>query len=595
MEIKLRKYQENLKNKTRKAFLNNKRVIMLAPCGSGKTVISSSILSDAVKKGKKVWFVIHRQELKFQALKTLENFGVDIPVYMIQTLVNQIKKENITETPDMIVLDECFVQGTLIDGKPIEKIQIGDYVTSYNHHTNNIELKRVLNIFKKKPNKLLKIKLSNGEDIICTPNHPFYTDNGYIEAVNLKEKDELYFLWEENNRRKNKGINKRSKRTLQKNRKMVLFTRLYEKVCCQATFRKNERIKSKSRIQEKMQRKNENKQPYAHAWRKRKNDRKFERNNTAKKNTRGKMVQISRRKWKRVHNSTVDFKRCINKIQSRIRICSSNKNKKRQWLSKLLQNRYCFTSIHDSNRSRWRKPQYNKTSRTRQEKRRVIKKVWVESIEIQKPTSDGTFGGMCEGGYVYNLEVKDNNNYFANKILVHNCQHSTSKTYLKLFETYPNTYFLGLSATPCRLSGKPLGDVFESIVSEIEAEELIKMGYLADYDYYAPKLNADFSKVKIKTTGDYDSEEVEKYMDNSTVYGDIIKYYRQLADNKKTIIYCPTINYSLKIEKLFNDNGYKAKHFDGTTNNHERKQIVEDFRDGKINILTNVDLIGERF
>ena len=306
------------------------------------------------------------------------------------------------------------------------------------------------------------------------------------------------------------------------------------------------------------------------------------------------MVQNSRRKWKRIYNSTGNFKRRINKIQSRIRICSSDKNKKRKWLSKLLQNRYCPTSIYDSNRSRWGKPQSNKTSRTRQEKRRIIKKVWVESIEIQEPTSDGTFGGMCEGGYVYNLEVEDNNNYFANKILVHNCQHSTSKTYLKLFETYPNTYFLGLSATPTRLSGKPLGDIFETIVSEIEAEELIKMGYLADYDYYAPKLNADFSKVKIKTTGDYDAQEIEKNMDNSTVYGDIIKYYKKLADNKKTIIYCPTINYSLKIEKLFNDNGYNAKHFDGTTNDNERKQIVEDFRVGKINILTNVDLIGER-
>lgn len=179
-------------------------------------------------------------------------------------------------------------------------------------------------------------------------------------------------------------------------------------------------------------------------------------------------------------------------------------------------------------------------------------------------------------------------------IVLDECQHSTSKTYLRLFETYPNTYFLGLSATPIRLSGKPLGDIFETIVSEIEAEELIKMGYLADYDYYAPKLNADFSKVKIKTTGDYDAQEIEKNMDNSTIYGDIIKYYKKLADNKKTIIYCPTINYSLKIEKLFNDNGYNAKHFDGTTNDNERKQIVEDFRVGKINILTNVDLIGER-
>lgn len=189
---------------------------------------------------------------------------------------------------------------------------------------------------------------------------------------------------------------------------------------------------------------------------------------------------------------------------------------------------------------------------------------------------------------------KENINEIPDMIVLDECQHSTSKTYMKLFETYSNTYFLGLTATPCRLSGKPLGDVFETIVSEIEAEELIKLGYLANYDYYAPKLSADFTKVKIKSTGDYDAQEIEKEMSNSTIYGDIIKYYKKFANNKKTIIYCPTINYSLKIEKLFNDNGFNAKHFDGLTNDKERNQIVEDFRNDKIKILTNVDLIGER-
>lgn len=36
MNIQLRPYQENLKNKTREAFKRHKRVIMLAPCRSRK-------------------------------------------------------------------------------------------------------------------------------------------------------------------------------------------------------------------------------------------------------------------------------------------------------------------------------------------------------------------------------------------------------------------------------------------------------------------------------------------------------------------------------------------------------------------------------
>lgn len=179
-------------------------------------------------------------------------------------------------------------------------------------------------------------------------------------------------------------------------------------------------------------------------------------------------------------------------------------------------------------------------------------------------------------------------------IILDECQHSTSKTYLRLIKKYPNSFILGLTATPCRLTGQPLGDIFDAMVSSVTTEELINRGYLASYDYYAPKTNADFTKVKIKT-GDFVGTEIEKIMSTSTIYGDIIRNYKRYANNKKTIIYCATIEYSKKIEQLFAGNGYTIKHFDGKTPKSERDRIIKDFRDDKIKILTNVDLIGEGF
>lgn len=179
-------------------------------------------------------------------------------------------------------------------------------------------------------------------------------------------------------------------------------------------------------------------------------------------------------------------------------------------------------------------------------------------------------------------------------IVLDECQHSTSRTYMYLFEYYPDTYFLGLTATPCRMSGKPLGDIFEKIVSEVTANELIKNKYLASYDYYAPQIDLDLSKVSIKK-GDYEKVDLDKQMNKMKIYGDIIENFKKLANNKKTIIYCHSIEYSKKMEELFTENGYKIKHFDGDTPKKERDKIVEDFRNNKIQILTNVDLIGEGF
>jgi len=179
-------------------------------------------------------------------------------------------------------------------------------------------------------------------------------------------------------------------------------------------------------------------------------------------------------------------------------------------------------------------------------------------------------------------------------IIIDECQHSTSKTYLDVLETYLNTPVIGLTATPTRLSGKPLGDIFESMVEKITATELIWDGFLSDYDYYAPKIDADFNKAKI-IAGDYSPSDINILMDRPKIYGDIIDNYKKLADNKKAIIYCSSIEYSRKIEKLFNDSGYSARHFDGDTPKNERDQIIEDFRNNKIKILTNVDLVGEGF
>lgn len=179
-------------------------------------------------------------------------------------------------------------------------------------------------------------------------------------------------------------------------------------------------------------------------------------------------------------------------------------------------------------------------------------------------------------------------------IIFDECQHCTSNTYLRIIEKYKNAYILGLTATPCRLSGKPLGDIFETIVSEITAKQLIDMKFLASYDYYAPDLNINLSEVKIKA-GDFQPEDIDKAMSKAKIFGDIIENYKKIANNKKTILYCPTIEYSKKMEQLFTENGYSIKHFDGTTPKEKRDKIIEDFRNNKIQMLTNVDLIGEGF
>jgi dTDP-4-amino-4,6-dideoxygalactose transaminase len=76
--------------------------------------------------------------------------------------------------------------------KDIERIAVGDLVLSYNEETGIKEYDEVTKTYASRPSEILKVVLSNGNDIEPTPNHPVYVINrGWIPAGELKVGDEL--------------------------------------------------------------------------------------------------------------------------------------------------------------------------------------------------------------------------------------------------------------------------------------------------------------------------------------------------------------------------------------------------------------------
>lgn len=178
-------------------------------------------------------------------------------------------------------------------------------------------------------------------------------------------------------------------------------------------------------------------------------------------------------------------------------------------------------------------------------------------------------------------------------IIFDECHFSAAKTWRKIIDAFPDAMLAGLTATPCRLDGKPLGEIYDDLVEGESIKSLVDKGFLAPYKYYAPNV-ADLSSLK-KKRGDYDSNEAAELLSTKTVFGDVIKHYREYADGKQTICYCATIKHSEMMAEEFRSYGINAVHFDGNTPKKERDKIIQDFREGKITILCNVDLISVGF
>jgi superfamily II DNA or RNA helicase len=125
-------------------------------------------------------------------------------------------------------------------------------------------------------------------------------------------------------------------------------------------------------------------------------------------------------------------------------------------------------------------------------------------------------------------------------IIVDEVHHILSATYMKVIDSFKDTLLLGFTATPIRMNEGGLGKVFESMIESVSVSWLIENKFLSKYKYFGIKL-ADFTDVKVKQ-GDYDKTEVNMLMETNTVYGETLSNWERIALNKKTIIYCSSIN-----------------------------------------------------
>ena len=93
---------------------------------------------------------------------------------------------------------QCFIAGTLVATKsglvPIEDIQPGDLVWATDEETGETALKEVVQTFRNETEEWVHVKV-NGEEITCTPMHPFYSPvKGWTSAIDLRAGDILVML-----------------------------------------------------------------------------------------------------------------------------------------------------------------------------------------------------------------------------------------------------------------------------------------------------------------------------------------------------------------------------------------------------------------
>ncbi len=155
---------------------------------------------------------------------------------------------------------------------------------------------------------------------------------------------------------------------------------------------------------------------------------------------------------------------------------------------------------------------------------------------------------------------------------------------------------LGVSATPCRLDGRGLGQAeggyFDAIVVGPSVADLVERGRLARPVVYAPDRMVDLSGVK-KSGGDYNRGELAAKMDHAALTGDAVEHYRRLCGGAPAIAFTVTVEHSEHVAEDFRRAGFQAAVLTGATPDRERAQMIRDLGAGALHVLASCNVISE--
>lgn len=212
-----------------------------------------------------------------------------------------------------------------------------------------------------------------------------------------------------------------------------------------------------------------------------------------------------------------------------------------------------------------------------------------ETNDIVQVASVGTLARRLKldrkGRYKFDLIVTDEAHHLApgtqwHQVLKHN----------------PDAKYLGITATPARLDGKPLGvkhgGVFDALVLGPSILDLIDQGYLCPPVVYAPKSAPDLDGVRV-SHGDYNIGQLAAAMDRGAITGDAVEHYRKHAHQIPAIVFCVTIAHAEHVAEQFKTAGYSASVLTGKTPDRQRERMIDDLGRGRLNLLVSVNTVSE--
>lgn len=178
-------------------------------------------------------------------------------------------------------------------------------------------------------------------------------------------------------------------------------------------------------------------------------------------------------------------------------------------------------------------------------------------------------------------------------------------------KTYnPKLKIIGMTATPFRTKGGMLtyGEkrIFTDIAYEIKIEYLLganKEGpngegiqYIVPLRSKSSIVQADFSGVRKNSDGEFSQAQAEAAVDVASLTERALNEVFSFSENRKSwLVFCQGVKHAFHVCDAIRARGVSCEVITGETDKFERDRIIKDFRDGRLQCVTNYGVLTTGF
>ena len=187
---------------------------------------------------------------------------------------------------------------------------------------------------------------------------------------------------------------------------------------------------------------------------------------------------------------------------------------------------------------------------------------------------------------------------FFDYIIVDEFHHSMSDSYLKTLSYFNPKFLLGLTATPKRMDGKDILSLCDyNVVDEIGIKEALEEDLIVPFHYFGVNdyTTINYDNIPYKN-GKYNEKILLENLLLNTRTDYIVEKINKFGfdgDELSAVAFCQNIEHAFFMKEEFSKKGYKSAVITANTSSNERSEILEKFKNKKIEILCVVDILNE--